>query len=166
MTPSDLERIYKSNFKPIYKFFYYKTQSQEIAEDLTSEAFLVFVESSKRNNDIDDPTKYLYGISKNTFMKYLKGKYNNPVVDYADLDFERYIPQFVEEIEDVPTVEERAIPYIEMLPKKQKIVAKLRLIDKNSLSDICVITGKDMNYVKTMQKRALKSLRELVERTP
>jgi DNA-directed RNA polymerase specialized sigma24 family protein len=47
------------------------------------------------------------------------------------------------------------------LPEKQRLVLKMRLIDKCSLHDICANLNKDMNYVKTTQKRGLHNLKLL-----
>jgi DNA-directed RNA polymerase specialized sigma24 family protein len=49
-----------------------------------------------------------------------------------------------------------------MLPDKQRAILMLRLVEKRSLSEICELTGKDMNYVRTTQKRGIARLRELV----
>jgi RNA polymerase sigma factor (sigma-70 family) len=48
-----------------------------------------------------------------------------------------------------------------LLPEKQRIVISLRLIEKLSLKEIAQELGKNMNYVKTTQKRAIKNLKEI-----
>jgi RNA polymerase sigma factor (sigma-70 family) len=81
-------------------------------------------------------------------------------------DFEPgYIDEFTEEIEEKETAEEKISKYIEQLPSKQKEIITLRLIDKLDLKAICEKLNKDMNYVKTTQKRAIRSLKQLIECT-
>lgn len=163
---SELKQFYRDNVDRIYKFFYFKTLQKDIAEDLTSETFLKFVQSIKADREIQNHRSFLLGISKNIFMEFLRDKYKNPVVQYIELDFEIYIDQLSEKIESGATLEDRILPYIEKLPESQREVAHLRFIQKMSLKDICNQLHKNMNYVKTTQKRAIASLKELVACTP
>ncbi len=160
----DLELIFELHFDKIYKFFYFKTLSKEIAEDLTSETFLAFADKLKKI-DIDDEKKYLYGIAKNIFTKFLKTKYKENIVHFED------IQQFENLVESVNSekslhMEEIALKFIDMLPAKQQQVIRLRLIEKASLSEITEKLGKNMNYVKTTQKRGLKNLKKIIACTP
>jgi len=164
MTDFELEQLYNKNFVKIYRFFYYKVLSREIAEDLTSESFMKFLAISKTKDDILDKEKYLFGVVKLVFMSYLRNKYNSikTIPIETEQDFGSYVDNFIKEVDEEPTPEDLAIKYIEKLPEKQKIVVKMRLIEKKSLKEICQILNKDMNYVKTTQKRALKNLKILI----
>jgi RNA polymerase sigma-70 factor (ECF subfamily) len=159
-----IEKLYEENFERIYKFFYYKVLSREIAEDLTSEAFITFVQLIKDQKEINNLQAFLYGIAKNIFLKYLKQKYRDGIpFSVIDDDFENYTDKYVQEVESKETLEDKAKPYIDRLPERQREVVTLRLIEKLSLTEICNKLGKDMNYVKTTQKRALASLKKYVE---
>lgn len=161
---SDLELIFELHFDKIYKFFYFKTLSKEIAEDLTSETFLAFADKLKKE-DIEDEKKYIYGIAKIIFTKYLRTKYKENIVHFEDTNqFENYVEK-VNEARSV-NLEDVALRFIDMLPLKQQEVIRLRLIEKASLSEIAERLGKNMNYVKTTQKRGLKSLKKLIACTP
>lgn len=165
MSDSELEVIYNAHFRKIYRFFYYKILQRELAEDLTSDTFIRYVEmlQQKQPGEIKDPVKYLYGIAKLVLLKHLHEKYNSikyiPIED--EDDFGAYVDDFLEEVDQAKTPEELALSYIEQLPDKQKEIITMRLINKMSLREICTETGKDMNYVKTTQKRALRSLKLL-----
>ncbi len=165
MSDQDLEIIYNQNFRKLYRFFYYKVLSREIAEDLTSDTFISFVEilQNKTHGEVKDPVKYLYGIAKLTLLKFLREKYNSiqSIPIESENDFGGYVDSYLEDIDNSPTPEDFAIKYINELPEKQRLVLTLRLIDKNSLAEICKILDKDMNYVKTTQKRGLKNLKLL-----
>lgn len=161
---SDLELIFELHFDKIYKFFYFKTLSKEIAEDLTSETFLAFADKLKKE-DIEDEKKYIYGIAKIIFTKYLRTKYKENNVNFSDSEqFENYVEK-VNEAKSI-NLEDVALKFIDMLPLKQQEVIRLRLIEKASLSEIAQRLGKNMNYVKTTQKRGLKSLKKLIACTP
>ena len=160
----DVLKIYNENFSRIYKFFYFKTLSKEIAEDLTSETFITFVRIVKDQKEIDNASAFLYGIGKNIFLKYLKEKYQSGIpFSEFERDFENYAEEYVENIKNKRTLEDIALEYIIRLPAKQRQILYLRFIDKLSLKEICLKTGKDMNYVKTTQKRGLANLKKYSE---
>ncbi|MFS8131169.1 MAG: RNA polymerase sigma factor [Candidatus Dojkabacteria bacterium] len=164
VTKNDIELIYDSQFDRIYKFFYYKTLNKNIAEDLSSETFLTFVNLLNEHKSIENLNAFLYGIAKNIFMQYLRKKYQDGIPFSAiDKDFEEYAVEFVQENENTETPEEKLLKILDMIPSKQREVIRLRFIEKLSLEEITIRLGKDMNYVKTTQKRGLKSLKMAVE---
>lgn len=167
ISQQDIEVLYDLYFEKVYRFFYYKFLSREMAEDLTSETFLTFVKQSKKNTDIDDPKKYLFGIARNIFLKTLEEKYKKGIQISFDAIADRFA-DYVEEIDESrakQTPEDVIKPLIKQLPEKQRRILHMRLIEKHTLSDICEKLGKDMNYVKTTQKRGIKKLKELIART-
>lgn len=164
ITSRELSTLYEEHFDKIYRFFYYKVQSTEAAEDMTSETFMTFVRLIGESKEIENIKAFLYGIAKNVFLQFLKNKYREGIpFSVIDDDFEGHASEFLEEVEECETPEETLLKFLDRLPEKQRDVIKLRFIDKLSLGDICEKIKKDMNYVKTTQKRGLKSLRKLVE---
>ncbi len=159
----DLETLYDLYFDKLYKFFYYKVLSREIAEDLTSETFITFAHILKENKKIDNVKAFLFGVAKNIFLKYLQLKYKQEIpFSSISENFEEYADTFVYEIEKRENLEDKVLLFLNKVPEKQRIVLQLRLIEKLSLKEICQKLDKDMNYVKTTQKRGLKSLKEII----
>lgn len=166
LTFVEVEDAYGRYMEQIYAFFAAKLLDKKIAEDLTSETFVTFVKHVKKNEEIENIRAYLFGIARNLFLLHLRQKYSLPQVSYAEYDdFVTYTASVVEKTKSQP-LEERILPFIASLPEKQQVVIKMRLIDKYSLSEIATKLNRDMNYVKTTQKRAIKKLRELVACTP
>jgi RNA polymerase sigma-70 factor (ECF subfamily) len=163
MTNREIEHIYNEHFRKIYRFFYYKILSRETAEDLTSETFMKFLAIAQNKTDIDDPVKYLYGVTKLVFLQHLKKKYQGLkfVSIETESEFGGVVDEFLEEVDETRTPEELALKYIDKLPQKQQAILRMRLLEKLSLTEICAKTGKDMNYVKTTQKRGLRNLKLL-----
>ncbi len=170
MDNEQLAKIYDEQFRKLYRFFYYKVLSRELAEDLTADTFMKFVEMTQNKTEhglhpeaIRDPVKYLYGIAKLVLLESLKLKYNSikSIAIERESDFGAYVENYLEDLDEQKTPEEMAAKYIEMLPSKQKRVIQLRLIEKKSLTEICELLSKDMNYVKTTQKRGLHNLKTL-----
>ncbi len=164
MTLESLESIYNNNFKKIYKFFYFKVFDQQTAEDLSSDAFLGFAEYIKNGKEIENSEALLYRIAVNTFNKYLKRKYSEVQIEDSEINETTTINHF-DEIKDDNTFVKFVGKYIDRLPNKQKSVLRKRLIEKKSLKLICEELGKDMNYVKTTQKRGIKNLKEMLEKS-
>ncbi|MEP7103978.1 MAG: RNA polymerase sigma factor [Candidatus Dojkabacteria bacterium] len=164
VSKNDLSLIYDSHFDRIYKFFYYKTLNKNIAEDLTSETFLTFVKLLNEHKQVDNITAFLYGVGKNIFMQYLRKKYQEGIPFSAlDENFEEYAAEVVRTAENEETPEEKLLKILDQIPSKQREVIRLRFIEKLGLEEIAQKLGKDMNYVKTTQKRGLKSIRQALE---
>lgn len=159
----ELEEVYDTYIDTVYKFFYIHSFDKAIAEDLTSQTFLSFVETWKSAEHIQDPKKYLYGIMRNVWLMYLRDKYKRAETSIEDTEnIERYVERTVADYSGM-SVRERAMPYIERLPEQQRNIVQMRLIQEQSVKDICDATGKDSNYVKTTYKRGVKNLRSMLE---
>lgn len=166
LTFTDVEDAYSHYMEQIYAFFAAKLLDKKAAEDLTSETFITLVKHVKNNIDIENIRAYLFGIARNLFLLHLRQKYAAPQVSYAEYDdFVSYVHTTIEKTKS-QSLEERILPFIKQLPEKQQTVITMRLIDKCSLTDIAAKLGRDMNYVKTTQKRAIHTLKELVACTP
>jgi len=155
------DEIYETHFHQVYRFFYFKTLSKESAEDLTYQTFLSFIENLKKKIKIDNYNAYLYSIARNIFAKFLKEKYHADII-ISNENFYDFIQGFLEEIDKTPSLEDRALKYIDKLPSKQRQVIFLRLIQKEKISDIAKKLHKNINYVKVTQKRAIISLKRLI----
>jgi RNA polymerase sigma factor (sigma-70 family) len=168
LTKKDIEILYEITFDKIYRFFYYKFLSKDIAQDLTSQTYLCFIEKIQKDNDIKEPKKYLFGIAKIIFFQHLKTKYTH---DELSLDesvignFEEYADEFEEKFQG-NDLRKIASEFISKLPEKQKEILSMRLVEDMSLSLICKLMDKDMNYIKTTQKRGIANLKKLLACTP
>lgn len=160
MSDSDL---YEAHVRTVYGFFMAKTFHRELAEDLTSEVFTTLFEQLRLPNNIENKEKYLYGIMKITWVRYLHSKYAQPEDPVENIeDFAGYVASELRSARERSLID-RALPYILRLPEHQREVMLLRFRDGLSLSEIATKLGKNMNYVKTTQKRGLASLRAVVQ---
>jgi RNA polymerase sigma-70 factor (ECF subfamily) len=159
-----IDSLYQEHFRAVYKFFYFKSLDQTIAEDLTSQTFLVLVEKMNDTDmTINDHKKFLYGIMRNVWLRFLQAKYRSQEQLIANIeDFEAYVHTELDR-EAETSDEERIKRFVDMLPSSQQRVMELRLLERHSLSEICHLLNRDMNYVKTTQKRAIKNLKKLLE---
>lgn len=154
MRNKDLENLFNTHFKKIFCFFYYKTFSKAISEDLTSDTFLELAECIRKTN-IDNIEAYLYGIAKHIFYDYLSSKKDTFPIDDEEMysnnkDIEDFqIDDLVEEV-----YSRNLYPLINLLPSKQKRIIELFYVENNTLSEVCKILGKNINYVKTTKKKS------------
>lgn len=160
----NIEEVYEDNIDKVYKFFYIKSLNKEIAEDLTSQTFMILIEQMQMSKDyvINDHKKFVYGVMRNVWLMYLRDKYARTEQSIEQLeDFESYV---VEEVQDYEgqSPKERVSTYIDRLPERQKVIVNMRLIEELSIKDIAHMLDKDRNYVKTTYKRGIKSLRGLI----
>jgi RNA polymerase sigma-70 factor (ECF subfamily) len=160
-----IEDIYDQHAEKVYRFFYIHCFNQSVAEDLTSQTFLNFVEKMHDpGTAIADHKKYLYGVMRNVWTAHLRKKYQQKEVTLETVDdFEDLVTEEVENYSHM-SIEERAMSFINLLPQKQRAVLALRLIQKRSLKEIASELNKDINYVKTTQKRGIKRLKELLDK--
>jgi len=73
-------KIYDQCIDKIYRFVFLKVNSQEIAQDLTSETFLRGWESFKNGNKIENPQAFLYRIARNLVIDHYREKGRTQVV--------------------------------------------------------------------------------------
>jgi len=73
-------KIYNQYIDKIYRFIFLKVNSQEIAQDLTSETFLRGWESFKNGKKIENPQAFLYQIARNLVTDHYREKGRTQVV--------------------------------------------------------------------------------------
>jgi RNA polymerase sigma-70 factor, ECF subfamily len=163
LTMSD-SGLYEAHVRTVYGFFMAKTFHRELAEDLTSEVFLAAFEQFRQpGRVIDDKEKYLYGVMKLVWLRYLRSKYAGAEIAVENIeDFAAYTTAELQTTKDRSLID-RALPYVLQLPERQREVLLLRFRDGLSLREIAATLDKNMNYVKTTQKRGLASLKRVVQ---
>ncbi len=161
---SELEQLYDLYVNKIYKFFYVQCMNRHVAEDLTSQTFVLFVEKVQ-TQEINNNKKYLYAIMRNVWAAHLRQKYKETVESIETIEeFEAHTDTVVQNYESTP-MKMRAAHYIEQLPEKQREVAKLRLIEEQTPKEVAEKLKKSLLYVKTTQYRALKNLEKMLAKS-
>jgi RNA polymerase sigma-70 factor (ECF subfamily) len=169
-TKDIITAIYRAEVKKVYRYFYTRVLNRDQAEDLTSDTFFRLLKRLQKHEIASDTeaVKYLYGIVHIVFTEYLKTQYK---FSFADVSIEEVAAE-VEELDTqsgtqvVKGLHKRMLEFLPHLPEKQYAILKLRLIEKMPLEEICKKIKKDMNYVKTTQKRGIKNLKKLLACTP
>ncbi len=157
------EQIYSEQVDRVYAYFYIKCLNRHVAEDLTSQTFVKFVEQ-KTDVVESNLVKYLYGIMRHVWADFLRAKYRQQhhTLQFID-DFEQHVEETIEEFRTAD-LKSRAQHFIDRLPTKQRIVATKRLIEELTIDEVATELSASKSYVKTTQNRAIKSLRKMVTR--
>ncbi len=161
MDNSIVSNIYQKHITKLYRFFFSRTLDRGTAEDLTSETFMRFVGAKVDINNLSAARKYLYGIAYNVYTDYLKQKYRFQQVVFDESQMEQIVEEYESESVQQQLLD-KITQLLEQLPRRQRLVLALRLVEKMSLAQICDHLSKDMNYVKTTQKRGIKKLQKLI----
>ncbi len=157
-------KIYDSHNAKIYRFIYLKVSSQEIAEDLASEAFtrvwqaLVSQGETLREKQIENIQAYLYQIARNLIADHYKAKNVKTIA----------VEEIIEMADSKDPTEKKAVVSMEMT-RVHKALLTLngdyqdlviwRYLDELSFSEIAQITGKTEDNVRVGVHRALQALK-------
>lgn len=156
--------LYDAYVDRVYRYIYYRVNTPEIAQDLTSEVFLRVVEGLRGYEHRQIPfMAWLYRIASARIIDHyrqnnrVKNEQNIEKVNLAvesDMDgalMTKYHQQQVREA-------------LNMLTDEQQQVIVLRFIEGHSLQKTANLLGKPIGAVKVMQHRALQSLSRALTR--
>lgn len=158
--------IYDKYIEKIYRFVFLKVNSQEIAEDLTSETFTRGWESFKRQKcDIKNVQAFLYQIARNLVIDHYRQKGQAQLVSVDAMPL----------LDESMDLEERAILKGEVSQVKAAL-ANLKddyreviiwyYLDELSVPEIAKILGKSEEAVRVQIHRALNALKDQLGGVP
>lgn len=155
--------IYERYFPPVYQFIRLRVDDPMVAEDLSSEVFVTLVESLRGRNA---PRHSLRGWIFRVARSVLHAHYGK-TKRFSSVALEEWMPE-----PDDDGMESAAIRSINMEQAKQAIrslnpehqeVLILRFGQKLSLQETADIMGKSIAAIKSLQFRAVNSLRQLLD---
>lgn len=157
-------QIYDQYVEKIYRFIFFKVSSQEIAEDLTSETFLRCWKKFKtEENQIKNPQAFLYQIARNLVTDHYREKGRTQIVsaDYVSITDPR--TDLEEETlfnSDLNTIK---LALTNLKGDYQEVVI-CHYIEDLSIAEMAKILDKSEGAVRVMLHRALKTLRETIDK--
>ena len=157
------EQLYELFIDRIYRFLLYRVGDSHLAEDLTSTVFVKAWRSIDRYQERGVPfSAWLYKIARNATADHFRAEKGDlsldglgmvlPVGDHASESVERLFTQ--NEIRKA----------LGSLRKDQRGVIILRFFDGLPYSEVAEVMGKREGAVRTIQYRALNSLRAALSR--
>ena len=154
-------KIYDRYIDKIYRFIFFKVNSQEIAQDLTSETFLRGWESFKNGNKIENPQAFLYQIARNLVTDHYREKGRTQVVsaEYAQLT------------DPHQNLEEKAMLRSDLnmirlaltnLPDNYQNVIIWHYLDDLPIPEVAVLLDRSEEATRVLLSRALAALRQKI----
>ena len=154
-------KIYDQYVDKIYRFIFLKVNSQEIAQDLTSETFLRTWEkfSQGKGNPIENPQAFLYQTARNLVIDHYREKGKAQVVS-AELtpiiDPRQSLEEKTMLRSDLNTIR---IALAELKEEYQNVII-WHYLDDLPIREVAKMMGRTEEATRVLLHRALNSLRE------
>jgi RNA polymerase sigma-70 factor (ECF subfamily) len=170
--PEAFARIYDRYVAAIFRFVVLKLPSREMAEDVTSEAFLRCWQFLQTGQEVANVRALLYRIARNLIVDTYRKSDHQPTA-FSAVTMEGLSTSFLHEEGDISdqskgrmVIEARAdlsliLDRIARLKEDYRDVLTLRLIDGLSFTDIGTILEKTPGNVRVIYHRAIKALDQL-----
>ena len=151
-------KIYDQYIDKIYRFIFLKVNSQEIAQDLTSETFLRGWESFKNGNKIENPQAFLYKIARNLVTDHYREKGKGQIIS----------AEYVKITDPRTNLEEKALLESDFdnirialtnLKEDYQNVVVWYYLDDLPIPEIAKILDKSESATRVLLHRALKALK-------
>ena len=152
-------KIYDQYIDKIYRFIFLKVNSQEIAQDLTSETFLRGWESFQaKNEEIENIQAFLYRIARNLVTDYYREKGRTQVVS----------AEFVSIVDPRQNLEEKSLLNSDVdnikralasLKENYQNVIIWHYLDDLPIQEVANLLDKSEEATRVLLHRALKALK-------
>lgn len=154
-----LSKLVENFYPNIYRYFFYRVEVKEDAEDLTSEVFVRLVGSIKKQRR--NFTAWIFSIARNLLIDYYrkKGRRREVPLDEATLDLKASLS-----VKSVDLTEDDLKKILKVLTGEQQEVITLKFIEGYSNDEISRIMKKSVGAIKALQFRALATLREIFKK--
>ncbi len=159
----EFSKVYDEHINKIYRFVYLKVNSQPIAEDLTSEAFLKTWEVFKKDVEkIDNIRAFLYKTANNLVIDHYrqKGRINIvPTSEVRLMDTGEDLHEQAAVSSDIEFLKK----HLSDLKDDYQNVIIMHYLDDLPIQEIAVTLDKSEGATRTLLHRALKALKEKTE---
>jgi RNA polymerase sigma-70 factor (ECF subfamily) len=160
--PEAVGKLYDIYCQVIYRYLYYRTGNPHAAEDLTSEVFLKMVQVLPRLNTSGLFFRgWLFQIAKNLSIDHYRKNHAHPDVQIADDIETREAP--IERVVEDGIEQEQLLIALQSLNEEQRDVIIMRFIDDIPIAEVAQTLHKSEDAVKGLQRRALISLRLVLQ---
>ncbi len=162
----EFSRIYDQYIDKIYRFVYIKVNSQEIAEDLSSDTFLRCWEKFRENpNKIENPQAFLFQIARNLVTDYYREKGRTKIVSaefVSIIDPNNNLEKASQISSDFDNIKEA----ITKLNGDYQDIIIWHYIDDLSVPEIAKITDRSEGAVRVSLHRAINALKNECNKLP
>jgi len=153
------EQVHHLYFDALYRYAYFRTSNQQLAEDIASDVFLRLLDASKRGKGpVKNLKGWLFRVATFAINDYFRDKYAHQNVELSShLPSDQPTPA---QILDEQLETEWLRRAVGSLPADQQEVIALRFGAELKIKEVAESMGKSAGAVKQLQLRALKSLQK------
>jgi len=155
-------RIYDENIGPLYRFIFFKVNSEDIAQDLCSEAFTKVWNRFDAEDEIDNPRAFLYSVARNLVIDHYREKSKIQTVEASTVPIVDVRTNLEKEIVNNSDLSNIVSALNKIKPEYADLIS-YHYINDLTISEISQITGKSENNVRVTLHRAVKSLKSVIE---
>ncbi len=157
-----LMQIYESYFPPIYQYIRLRVNDRHEAEDLASEVFLKFVKALRGPNAPRHSLRgWLFKVARNSIATH-----HSRIKQQPEIELDEWFAAPSDHDPEVVFLRNLSIHVVHEamrnLTGEQQEVLVLRFGQQLSLEETADIMGKSVGAIKTMQFRAVESMRRLL----
>ena len=166
-----LNILIKRYLTPIFNYALSFVKDTAVAEDITQEVFVKVWQKIKKFDERFKFKNWLYTITKNTCLDYLK---KSKTINFSELnlvDDNLLFEDFIKEAGLSPQAEVEAAQKAEMvnaavnkLPEKYQETVKLHHHEGYKFREIAAILGESIETIKSRNRRALQKLKNLIKK--
>ena len=156
--------LHEKYWQTIYNYFYYRLEDQQAVDDLTSDVFVRMVEKIEQYHDTGRPfITWLYTIARNILTDYYRKNNKLPIQEPLN-------DEIISNQDDPRKVTEHNLMIdclklaLSHLSNEQQQVIIGKFIEGRSNIEMAQILNKTHGAIKSLQHRALASLRRAIEK--
>lgn len=156
---ADMTRAHNDYKDILLRRAFYKTNNQEVSQDLVQTTFLKTLVYLQRGGKVDLMRSFLNHILGDLIIDEYRKNKPFSLDDLLEKGFEQGSDEYMRNINILDG--KNAVLLISQLPKKYELVIRLRYLNGLSLKEMALITGQSENTVAVQAHRGLGKLREL-----
>jgi len=162
-----LSKIYRENIDVVYKYIFKHCGNRNIAEDITSDTFMTFIEKIEKYSGTSRIRTFLIGIAINKLRQHWQKNPNNDSLDREDFIMPSSSTDAPEQLADphIPGIHEQLEPHmkriLQELPEKYRTVLHYRFQEHLTSQETADKMGTSSGNVRVIQTRALEKARTI-----
>gem|GEM_PF-3432667 len=162
-----LSQIYRENVDVVYKYIFKHCGNRGIAEDITSDTFMTFIEKIEKYSGNSRIRTFLIGIAVNKLRQHWQKNPNNDSLDRENFILPTDHTRAPEKVTDqkTPSVHEQLEPHmkrvLQELPEKYRMVLHYRFQEHLTSQQVAKKMNTTSGNVRVIQTRALEKARTI-----
>lgn len=157
--------LYNELLDPVFRFCFFKVNTREIAEDLTSEVFLNVwnkLQSYKKSGDLQF-SSWVFRIAHNKVIDHFRKNKEQTLELKEELEIPDSSFDDAQKIVENDFLRKELSFYLSKIPAQQAESIILKYFSELDNAEISQVMGKSETAIRILQSRGIKTIREFME---